>query len=335
MLVLSRTDLECLVDVDATIAALRDVLARQGEGSDTVAPRPLCLADDDAVHIPMLGVDARHGLVTSKLLTDRPSNAEGGMPSQVSAIAVHDRESGALKAVLHGAVPTRVRTACTTAVATDLLAESGADELGLVGAGALAVEHAVAIDRVRPLRTVRVWSRSDSSVRRFVDQLRRRWKATGADRPCPMVHAMPTVESLVRESPLVCTLTPSVHPIVQGAWLHPGQHINAVGARPRPSDRELDTAAMHSGRVFVDHRETVSHESGDHLLAIHPEHGGLPAIEGDLAELLRGDVPGRRGSHDVTIYNSVGNGLQDTAIATILLAKAKLLGRGTEVNFNG
>lgn len=335
MLVLSRSDLESIVDVDATLAALRDVLAQQGGPCDTVAPHPLRLGGDDAVHIPMLGVDARQGLVTSKLLTDRPSNVALGRPSQVSAIAVYDRETGALRAVLHGAVPTRVRTAATTAVATDLLANPDADDLGLIGAGALAVEHAVTIDRVRPLRTIRVWSRRASSVESFTARLRQRWPGAGASGPCPQIIAMPDAEAVVRASSVVCTLTPSVEPVVRGEWLSAGQHVNAVGARPRPDERELDTAAMHAGRVFVDHEDVVRHESGDHRLAVHPEGGQLPTIVGDLAGLLRGEVPGRLGADDLTIYNSVGNGLQDTAIVGALLAEAQRRGIGTQVAFDG
>lgn len=328
MLILSRTDLERLADLDATRIALRDVLSRQGCDAHTVAPHALRLPDDDAAYIPMLGVDRRSNLVTSKTLTDRPSNTAAGRPSQVSAITVLDRESGRLLAVLHGAVPTRVRTAGVSAVATDALARPDASRLGLVGAGALAVEHARAVHRVRPLERLTVWSRTPESTQRFRVALEGAWEGD-----LPPVRTVSSPEDAVRGADVVCTLTPSVAPLVRGAWLRPGQHVNVVGARPRPTDREVDAEAFRRARVFVDHRETAAHESGDYLLAAAPD-GSLPAIVADLSEVLRGQAPGRLGADDITLYNSVGTGLQDTAIVEVLLAAAAATRAGTEVAFD-
>ena len=328
MLILSRSDIECLIDIDATHAALRDVLSRQGQDACTVTPNVLRFDGDDAAYIPMLGADLRSNLVTSKTLTDRPSNARNGRPSQVSAITVIDRESGFLKAVLHGAIPTRIRTAGVSAVATEALARQDATRLGLVGAGALAIEHARAIHRIRPLENITVWSRSKASVDNFRSTLEGLW-----DGALPTITVGSSPEEVVRESEIICTLTPSVTPIVQGAWLSPGQHINVVGARPRPTDREVDAEAFHRSRVYIDHYETVTHESGDYLLAT-TDDGSLPKIIAELGSVLRNEAPGRISDQDITLYNSVGTGLQDTAIAGVLLKAATAAGIGMEVLFD-
>ncbi len=325
MLILTHSDLERLVDIDATRVALRDVLGRQGVDAFTVTPNALRFEADDAAYIPMLGIDLRSNLVTSKTLTDRPSNARNGKPSQVSAITVIDRESGVVKAILHGAIPTRIRTAGVSAVATEALATKNASRLGLVGAGALAIEHARAIHRVRPLECITVWSRTKASVDNFRSTLERVWNGE-----LPAITAASSPEEAVRGSDIVCTLTPSVTPIVQGAWFSPGQHINVVGARPRPTDREVDAEAFRRSRVYIDHYETVTHESGDYLLAAVAD-GALPDIVAELSSVLRGEAPGRLQDEDITLYNSVGTGLQDTAIVDVLLRAAAVANIGMDV----
>lgn len=328
MLILSRSDLESIVDTDATLTSLRDMLSRQGSTALTVAPNALRL-DDDSAFIPMIGADLVSNMITSKTLMDSPRNATLGLPSQRSAITVIDRNTGALLAILHGAVPTRVRTAGVSAVATDALSRPDASSLGLIGAGALAVEHARAVNCVRPLETITVWSRTEDSMKRFRTQLEKVWN----DGDMPRVSYASSPEEVVRRGEIICTLTPSVTPIVNGVWFRPGQHINAVGARPRPTDREVDSEAFDRSRVFVDHSETVAHESGDYLLA-RDENGLLPEIVAELGSVLRGEANGRCSQDDITLYNSVGTGLQDTAIVTVILEAAATSNIGTVVDID-
>lgn len=328
MLILTRSDLEALVNTDATLTSLREVLSRQGDTALTVVPNALRL-DDASAFVPMIGADLVSGIVTSKTLMDSPKNAELGLPSQRSAITVIDQSSGQVRALLHGGVPTRVRTAGVSAVATDALARPEASILGLIGAGALAVEHVRAINRVRPLETVVVWSRTQDSVRRFHAQLEKVWN----DGNMPRVSYAAAPEEVVSRGEIICTLTPSVKPVVKGAWLCLGQHINVVGARPRPTDREVDAMAFARSQVFVDHMETVAHDSGDYLLA-GDEYGRLPEIVSELSGVLRGEVTGRRSAEDITLYNSVGVGLQDTAIISVLLEAATASNTGTIVDID-
>lgn len=328
MLILGRSDLENLVDIDSTIESLKDVLGRQGHDAFTVSPHALRL-DDDSAYIPMIGADLASGIITSKTLMDSPQNATRGLPSQRSAITIIDRHTGQVLALLHGAVPTRVRTASVSAVATDALANPDASSLGLIGAGALALEHARAVNSVRPLESITVWSRTKDSMARFRASIEKVWN----DEAMPRISFASSPEDVIDQGEIVCTLTPSITPIVRGAWFRPGQHINVVGARPRPTDREVDAEAMHRAQLFIDHAETVAHESGDYLLAGDDE-GSLPAIAAELSSVLRGEVPGRRSNDDITLYNSVGTGLQDTAIASIIMKAAAESSVGTDVDID-
>lgn len=332
-LVLRRSDLAGLVDRAAVLEVVRHGLARHGEptgtSTDSALPGTLATPGDDALLVPLVGVDGESGLATAKLLVDRPSSLAEGRPSQTSVVVLTDPRTGRAEAILHGAVPTRLRTAAVTAVATDVLASPDADVLGLVGAGALAVEHALAIAQVRRLRRIHVWSRTLRTVDRFRADLGREWPQAVE------VVAEPDPESVVRAADIVTTLTPSEQPVVSGAWLRPGQHLSLVGARPRHDQREGDALALHAGPLVVDHRASVEAHSGDYRLAHHPADGRLPRIRGEIGEVLRGAVPGRRTPEEITVFDSVGAGAQDTAVCALLVQVAREKGVGVEVELDG
>ena len=330
MLVLSRADAESLT-TDRTRAdlheRLRSALARQGRTAGTVAPHSLPSPQHEALYVPLLGVDAEADRVSSKMLVDNPANARRGLPSQVSAVNLVDATTGSLLAVIHGGLMTRLRTAITSAVATEALSEASSHRLGLVGAGGLALEHLRAIKAVRDIDAVTVWSRTAETAERFRAEVRRRWDEEELD---VVVAASP--REVVEASQILCTLTPSVSPIVLGEWLRPGQHLNVVGARPRGDQREADGRCFERSSVFVDHEATVRAESGDHRLAGELD-GAEPVIVAELSEVLRGDHPGRTYSEEITLYNSVGTGLQDTVAAQWYLDAARARHAGTEIDF--
>ncbi len=125
--------------------------------------------------------------------------------------------------------------------------------------------------------------------------------------------------AVVEQADVVCTLTPSVTPVLAGAWLVAGQHVNAVGARPDPTSAKLDAAAMARGTLVVDNRATAAAKSGDLLLAIED---GAPLRDQSLARNrgdCRGQGPGRMAKDEVTVFNSVGIGAQDLALAAAVL----------------
>ena len=314
-LILTASDLAGLVDMEATIAAVEASFADLGAGR-ACQPGPVSmeLPGADAKYLVMAAASGPQNLVASKLLSDIPENAERGLPTQRSSIVLADGETGETLALLDGRVPTRIRTAAASAVATRRLARPESRVLGLVGAGALAVAHVEALAEVASIDTVRVWSRS----RETFDAFRRGLESTGLD-----IEAAATVQDV---------LTPSQTPIVQGRWFGPGLHVNAVGARPRPTHREVDAEGMGRSRVVVDSLETALSKSGDLLLAV--DEGALTAADlaGDLGQVLVGAVAGREYAEQVTLFNSVGIGLQDLAIGRLLYDAALSRGVGLEID---
>jgi len=326
-LVLTRSDLAGLVTPAAVVDAVERAFADLAEGSASQAPLAVAAVDDDAHFLPMTAVSRRAGLAGSKLLADVPANRDRGLPAQRSVLVLADADDGAPVAVLDGGLPTRLRTAAASAVATRWLAPPSARVLGLVGAGGLALEHVSAVAAVRPLEQVLFWTRSDATAATFVD-------GVGARHPDIKVTRVDSPAGAVEPADVVCTLTPSREPVVRGEWFHPGLHVNVVGAPPRPDHREVDGEAMARSRVVVDSVSTALGESGDALLAIADGAVDRSAFGLELGAVVTGLAPGRRHAEEITLFNSVGLGLLDVVIGRLLVDAARAAGRGLSVELS-
>ncbi|GAB2570911.1 ornithine cyclodeaminase family protein [Microlunatus antarcticus] len=324
-LFLSREDLTGLLSTAEVVRAVEEIHLDLGLGTMTQGP-PALLASGvgDAVLLPMAALSDRLGLAVVKLMCDIPENRERGLPPQRSTLLVSSTVTGECVAVLDGAVLTRQRTAAASAVATAHLARADSRTLGLVGAGALAVEHVRALTEVRAFERVVVWTRSEQTLVDFAlacDEL-------GLD--LPLTRATSAYD-VVAQSDVVCTLTPSRTPVVEGRWFRAGQHINAVGAPPRPTHREIDAEGIARSELFVDSASTSMAKSGEILLAI--AEGALPPHPGlrELGAVVAGRDPGRVDPDAITLFNSVGIGAQDLAVAALAIDRARLTGVGTDL----
>lgn len=229
-----------------------------------------------------------------------PGNPKRGLDAHQGAVLLHDGESGELRALLNASPITEIRTAAVSAVATRALARPAARVVAILGAGVQARSHAEAVRALLPNAEVRTWSRSDGG----------------------------TPEETLRDADVVCTCTSAREPILLREWLAPGTHVNAVGASI-PSARELDTETMAAASLFVDRRESTLNESGDLLLAgLGAEH-----IRAELGEVLTGAHPGRAGDDELTVFKSLGIGVEDLAAAELVVRKAREQGVGIEVEF--
>ncbi|WP_418274917.1 ornithine cyclodeaminase family protein [Isoptericola jiangsuensis] len=326
-LVLTRSDLTGLVTPADVVAVVEQAFADLADGTAAQAPLSVAALDDAAHFLPMTAVSRRAGLAGSKLLADVPGNRERGLPAQRSVLVLADADDGAPVAILDGGLPTRLRTAAASAVATRWLARPDARVLGLVGAGGLALEHVSAVAAVRPLEHVLFWTRSDGTAAAFAEQVAARHpelKVTRVDSP----------RSAVGSADVVCTLTPSREPVVLGEWFHPGLHVNVVGAPPRADHREVDGEAMRCSRVVVDSVSTALHESGDALLAIAEGAIGVDACRLELGDVVTGRAVGRGSPEEVTLFDSVGLGLLDVVIGRLLVDAARAAGRGLPVELS-
>jgi alanine dehydrogenase len=327
-LILTAADCEGLLDHPALIEVLSRAFSELATGGATQpVPSPMRGRDDatidGAAYVPMPAYAPYLGRYAVKLLADVPSNRSAGLPAQRSTIALWSTDTAACLALADGRIVTRMRTAATTALATATLARPGAEVLGLIGSGALAVEHLLAHREVMPLRQVVVWSRSDTSR----DRLRQAIAHLDVE-----VRDASDIAQVFQLADVVCSLTPAEQPIVSADMLRPGLHLNAIGSPPRPSYRELEPGVLAAATlVTVDHRPLVQQESGNVRDAL--ASGAVSDEELiELGAILAGLATGREHANDITVFNSVGMGLQDLVALDLLHRRAQERGIGTEID---
>jgi alanine dehydrogenase len=316
-LILTRSDVLALLRFTDVIAAVEQAHLDLAHGRAALPP-PACAALGDATFLAMAAASAPAGLAAVKLLADLPGNRQRSTVMAVSA------DSGECAALIDGAALTRFRTAAATAVATRALARPDARVLGLVGTGPLAEAHVHALGAVHRFEEVALWGRTPAKALDLAARIT-------ADLGLPAV-VMDGPREVTLASDVLCTLTPSREPVVRGAWFLPGLHVNAVGAPPRPDHREIDTEGVARSRVVVDSSATTLHESGEALLPIAEGAVSESHFRLELGDVLAGLAPGRQSPEQITLFNSVGVGLQDLAAARLLIDEAQRRGLGTRID---
>src|SRR6267378_2548239 len=238
--------------------------------------------------------DGEGGALGAKLVTFYPKNV--GLHTHHALIVMFKAETGEPLAVMDGRLITEMRTAAASAVATERLARQDASVLGILGSGVQAKSHLAALRQVRSFKEVRVWSPRNA--------------ATFAQRHG--VTAVATAADAVRDADVVVVAASATTPILQGRWLSPGTHVNAIGAT-RPDWRELDDDLVAAARIFVDSREAALRESGDVIAA----RKGSEVVE--IGAVVSGTDPGRRNAEEITLFKSVGVAVEDVAAAALVL----------------
>lgn len=251
-----------------------------------------------------------------------PSNPARGLDAHQGVVALFDGETGVATALLDASAVTEVRTAAVTAVATRLLAREDAGVLAILGAGVQARAHLDALKLVRMLRAARVYA----PTREHAEAVAEYGASLGLE-----VTASESAEEALAGADLVVVATSSREPVLRREWLAPGAHVNAVGASA-PSAREIDTATVAASALFVDSRESLRNEAGEYLLAVREGViAGEDHVRGELGEVLAGLAEGRRDNHELTLFRSLGLGIEDLAAAEHAVSAARRLGLGTEV----
>jgi ornithine cyclodeaminase/alanine dehydrogenase-like protein (mu-crystallin family) len=255
-----------------------------------------------------------------KVMALKPENPARGLDLHIGMVIVFDPETARPVGLLDAGAVTAVRTAAVSAVATDVLAAPGAGDLALLGSGVQARSHLRAMREVRALRRVRVWSRTAAHASAYRD-----W---AADELGIEVAVAGSPRAAVEGADLVCTTTSSRTPLLDASDLAPGAHVNAVGSSFR-DQRELTAGAVLRAELFVDSRESALAESGDIRAALSQGRAGEDHLRAELGEVLLGRHPGRSGPRAVTLYKSLGLGVQDIMSGFAAVAAAEALGLGT------
>ena len=291
VLYLGEERIRDLLHWDRLIAAMETALAAFSLGRVLQPVRNMLTIEEGKRYLGIMPAVADDAM-GAKLVSFYPGNAGTGVATHLAMILLFRPDTGEPLAVMDGRLITEMRTAAVSAAVTKYLAAPDSRVLALLGSGAQAHAHLQALSRVRRFEEIRVWSRTLSHAERFAEQ-------HGA-------KAM-TIEAAVRGADVIVTATNAVEPILKGAWLKPGAHVNAVGS-PRPSWRELDDAAMASTLV-VDSREAVLKESGDVILS-------KARIYAEAGEIFAGTKEAPVSA--TTVFKSVGIAIEDIATAKLV-----------------
>jgi len=246
---------------------------------------------------------SKDGHIGVKIVTVSPDNNATGKPAVMGLYLLLDGRTGEPQALIDGQRLTQWRTACASALAASYLARADAERLLVIGAGALSPFLAQAHAAMRPLKTIRIWNRTPANAEKAVADL----VAKGL--PAETAHDL---DAELAEADIVSSATISTMPLVTGARLKPGAHVDLVGGFT-PDMREADDEAISRARVYVDTRAGATKEAGD---IVQPLASGVlkpEAIVADLAELTRGEKKGRESADEITLFKSVGAALEDLA----------------------
>jgi len=321
MLVLDAAAVEALLPMNACIDVMRDALMALAR-NEAVTPLRTVIRMPNGALAAMPAYDGTTETVGLKIVTVFPNNPAAGLPSHLGVVLVFRAVDGVVSAMVDAAAITAIRTAAVSALATRVLAREDADVLAIVGTGVQAETHIAAMLAVRPLRLIRVFGRDPGRSSALISRLAGRYE-------CEIIAAE-SVEQAVRGAQIVCTVTGSRTPVLSGAWLAPGMHINAVGASLKDA-RELDTPAVAMSRFYCDARQSVLAESGDFLLARAEGAVDESHIAGELGEVLLGRVSGRTSANEITLFKSLGLGIEDIAAAEYVYQRAVAHGIGIDV----
>jgi ornithine cyclodeaminase/alanine dehydrogenase-like protein (mu-crystallin family) len=327
VLIISQTEVARLLPMGECIEAMAQALEATARGDVLLPLRQVVLLPGDVGAIGSMPAYSRPlGAIGVKVITVFPGNRGTEFDSHQGAVLLFEAGHGRLNAIADASEVTAIRTAAVSGVATRLLARDDACDLAILGAGVQARTHLEAMLQVREIRSVRVWSPTPEHVRAFAERESRRHDVT--------IEPAGSAHGAVEGAHIICTTTSSRGPILEGEWVAPGAHINAVGASLKTA-RELDTAAVKQARLFVDRRESALNEAGEFLIAKAEGALGDEHILGELGDLLLGRLVGREALDDITLFKSLGLAVEDLAAVQHLYDRAVSQGEGTWVELGG
>lgn len=303
-----------LLDMGGCIDLMRQTLIDYSTGKTIQVLRTAMPLAPSKVLGVMPSANTNLGIAGTKVITVFHDNFQRGLPSHQGAVILFDMEDGHLKTILDADAVTGVRTAAVSAAATDALARKDAHVLCVMGSGLQARRHVQAIRMVRDITEIRVWDISRESVKRFQAEME---KAYGV----PVLDCCDDVRRAVEGADIICTVTAAHEPILFGAHISDGTHINAVGACLK-QNRELDTEAVRRSRFFCDSRESCLNEAGDLMIPVELGELTEAHLLGEIGQVLTGQLEGRTSDADITVFEAQGLAVEDLAAANYVYEKA-------------
>lgn len=303
---INREEVARRLTYERCIPIVRDAMIALSRGDTKQLLRSYIPLSDGRIFGVMPGALGAHAPFGAKLISVFRENAAKGKQSHQGLVLLFDPDSGAPVCVVHGGEITAIRTAAASAVATDALALPNAHRLAILGTGEQALTHLRAISKVRNLSSAVIWGRSPEKAQAFAAQHQPEFTFP--------VSAVADAEEAAANADIICTVTGASEPILKGAWVRPGTHVNLVGSSYRgPS--EVDNDLVVRSRFIADSREGILRQGAEFLHAREAGLIGDDHIVAEIGEVLAGKTEGRRSRDEITVYKSIGHVVQDLASA--------------------
>ncbi|MGW7522547.1 ornithine cyclodeaminase family protein [Streptomyces sp. NPDC054783] len=326
MLVLGRSQVEALLDVDTLIDALGSAMADLSAGRASAPGRIAApVPEHEGLLAAMPGFVPSAGMLMSKLVSLFPHNAGTPLPTHQALIVVFDPDTGEPTALLDGTAITAARTGACSALSARLLAREDATVLALLGTGVQARSHAYAMCRVRPIRQIRVAGRDPAKAAALAGELSAVLDAE--------VRSASSYAEALDGADIAAATTHALEPVIRRPWLSPGVHITSVGFNP--AGREIDDATVAEALVCVESRQAALAPfptgSNDLIIPIGEGRITVDHVHAELGELVTGSMTGRSSPDQITLYKSVGVAVQDAAAAALVVTAAREQSIGQEI----
>lgn len=299
---IGREEIRSVLTFEACVPLMREAMIAVSGGGVSQPPRQILpLVSGRGVFGVMPGViaDDRFG---AKLISAFQHAPGSSLPAHQGVVVLFDPQTGSPVCVLDAGEITRIRTAAASAMATDVLARADARNLLVLGTGEQAEAHIRAISTIRPLSRIVLWGRNPDHARRLAAALAKAEALT--------VEVAEDLPAAAAEADIICTTTASAEPILAGAWLAEGAHVNIVGSS-RLGPTEVDDDLVARARYFADSRANVLAQGTEFRRAVESGRIDDSHLVGEIGEVLAGTIEGRRSASEVTAYKSLGSVAQD------------------------
>ncbi|QTL04980.1 ornithine cyclodeaminase family protein [Aquabacter sp. L1I39] len=302
-------EVEAALTYPRLVEALRAAFQEEGEKMPVRQSYPVG-TEAAPGHLLLMPAWKRGTAIGTKLVTVFPGNAARGLGSVASLYVLMDGETGQPRAIIEGDALTNRRTAAASALASSYLSRPDSRTLAIIGTGHVAAHLMEAHCAIRPIDRILVFGRNRERAAALVERARTYLKV--------QTEVASDLAAMVGAADIVACGTTSVEPLVRGALVRPGTHVDLVGAFT-PAMRESDDALIARADIYVDTRAGALAEAGDLLQPIAAGAWSADRLKGDLHDLTAGRVPGRTDAAAITVFKSVGAALEDLVAAQLLV----------------
>jgi len=325
--ILSNQNIKHAVNMTQAIQTVKSAFIQLSQGEAEVPLRTqIPVAEAEGISLFMPAYLRKSQALGTKIVSVFPKNPENSLPTIHALVIVIDARTGSPEAVMDGSYLTALRTGAASGLATDLLARTDSEVVAIFGAGTQGRTQLEAVCTVRSISKAWIYDPNEKSAQAFVQEMKLRGKPI----PSAIYMALDPAQA-VREADVICTATTSHHPVFKDDDLPPGVHINGVGSYT-PNMQEIPAATVVRSKTVIDSFPAILEEAGDILIPMREGMISKHDIHGEIGQVASGKIPGRESAAEITFFKSVGNAVQDMAVARTILSRARELNLGVDVD---